>query len=71
MNIQFSGRLEGPVGGNQRSFVDEVVVYTRKYAPLIGVPKWKYIKEEVKKKIATDVLVSFAYFECVPILIVK
>ncbi|XP_066358284.1 uncharacterized protein [Miscanthus floridulus] len=46
----------GPVGGNQRSFVDEVVVYIRKSAPLIGVRKWKDIDVEVKKKIASDVM---------------
>ena len=71
MNIEFSSRLEGPVGGNQRSFVDEVVVYTRKHAPLIGVRKWKDIEDVVKEKIAHDVMVSFTYFGCISFLIVK
>jgi hypothetical protein len=70
LDVEFS-RMGGPVGGNQRSFVDEVVVYTRRSAPLIGVRKWKDIDVEVKKKIASDVMVSFTYFWSVPILFVK
>jgi len=61
LDVEFS-RMGGPVGGNQRSFVDEVVVYTRKSAPLIGVRKWKDIDVEVKNKIASDIMVSFAFF---------
>jgi hypothetical protein len=40
LDIQFSkhGR---PVGDNYRSFVDEVVMYTRKMAPIIRVKSWK------------------------------
>lgn len=56
MNIEFSSRLEGLVGGNQRSFVDEVVVYTRKHAPLIGVRKWKDVEDEVKEQIASEIM---------------
>lgn len=63
LDVEFS-RFGGPVGGNQRSFVDEVVVYTRKNAPLIGVRKWKDIDVEVKKKIASDVMVSFSFLVC-------
>ena len=61
LDVELS-RMGGPVGGNQRSFVDEVVVYTRKSAPLIGVRKWKDIDVEVKNKIASDIMVSFAFF---------
>ena len=61
LDVEFF-RMGGPVGGNQRSFVDEVVVYTRKSAPLIGVRKWKDIDVEVKNKIASDIMVSFAFF---------
>ena len=70
LDVELS-RMGGPVGGNQRSFVDEVVVYTRKSAPLIGVRKWKDIDDEVKQRIASNVMISFTYFGCVSILIVK
>uniref|UniRef100_A0A0A8Y9T3 Uncharacterized protein n=1 Tax=Arundo donax TaxID=35708 RepID=A0A0A8Y9T3_ARUDO len=33
LEIQFSTRLGGPIGINYRSFVDEIVMYTRKKAP--------------------------------------
>ena len=36
LKVQFS-RLGGAVGENARTFTDEIVVYTRKKAPLIGV----------------------------------
>jgi hypothetical protein len=36
LDIQFS-KHGGPVGDNYRSFVEEVVIYTRKRAPIIGV----------------------------------
>jgi hypothetical protein len=62
MKLDVELSTKGPVGGNQRSFVDEVVLYTRRSAPLIGVRKWKDIHDEVKKEIATNVMVSFAYF---------
>lgn len=58
LSIQFSARLGGPVGENSRTFVDEVVMFTRKRAPLIGVKKWKDIKQNVKITIAEDLLVS-------------
>jgi hypothetical protein len=70
LDVEFS-RKRGPVGGNRRSFVDEVVLYTRRKAPLIGVRWWKNIDDEVKKEIASEVMVSFTYFWFVPILIVK
>lgn len=62
LDIQFS-KHGGPVGDNYRSFVDEVVMYTRKRAPIIGVKSWKNVREEVKNAIATDVLViiDFAF----------
>ena len=71
MTVEFSSRLGGPVGGKQRSFLDEVVVFTRKSAPLIGVRKWKDIDDKVKQRIASNVMINFTYFGCVPILIVK
>ncbi|WVZ84270.1 hypothetical protein U9M48_031320 [Paspalum notatum var. saurae] len=52
--IQFSSRLGGPQGENYRSFVDEVVMFTRKRAPLIGVRSWKDISSDVKNAIVTD-----------------
>lgn len=57
LKIEFSTKLGGPVGPNARSFVDEIVMFTRKRAPLIGVNKWKDIHENVKNSIASDILV--------------
>ncbi|KAG2620015.1 hypothetical protein PVAP13_3NG161700, partial [Panicum virgatum] len=54
--IEFSSRLEGPVGPNYRTFVDEVALFTRKKAPLLGVNSWKDIKENVKNVIAEEIL---------------
>ena len=36
LEIEFL-RLGGPVGENERTFVDEIVVFSRKRATLIGV----------------------------------
>ena len=49
--IEFSGRIGGSVGPNICAFVDEIVLFTRTRAPLIGVNSWKDIKEEVKERI--------------------
>nr|TKW01143.1 hypothetical protein SEVIR_8G159500v2 [Setaria viridis] len=57
LKIEFSTKLGGPVGPNARSFVDEIVMFTRKMAPLIGVNKWKDVNENVKNSIASDMLV--------------
>lgn len=57
LKVEFSTKLGGPVGPNNRSFVDEVVMFTRKRAPLIGVKKWKDIEQNVKNSIASDILV--------------
>jgi hypothetical protein len=35
--IAFSEKLGGPIGPNARTFVDEVVMFTRKRAPAIAV----------------------------------
>jgi hypothetical protein len=37
--------------------VDEVITFTRKKAPVIGVKTWKAVHPEVKKSIADDILV--------------
>lgn len=55
--IEFSELRGGPVGPNSRAFVDEVVFYTRKWAPIIGVNSWKDIAESVKDEIANEMLV--------------
>ena len=39
------------------TFVDEVVMFTRKRAPLIRVRWWKHVKENVKTSIAHVVMV--------------
>ena len=69
MKVDFS-RLGGPVGDNYRSFVDEIVMYTRKRTPLIGVKTWKHIHEDVKVSIAYDILVIIV-FACVYISILN
>lgn len=57
LQIAFSSKRGGPIGPNHRTFVDEVVMFTRRKAPLIGVKKWKDINQDVKKSIANDILV--------------
>ena len=69
MKVDFS-RLGGPVGDNYRSFVDEIVMFTRKRAPLIGVKTWKHVHEDVKESIASDILV-IEIFACVYISILN
>ena len=56
MKVDFS-RLGGLVGDNYRPFVDEIAMFTRKWAPLIGVKTWKHVHEDVKESIASDILV--------------
>ena len=58
LKIKFS-RLGGHAGENTRTFTDEIVVYTRKKAPLIGVRTWKDIHQSVKYSIVSDMMVSF------------
>jgi hypothetical protein len=57
LKIEFSSKLGGPVGPNTRTFVDEIVLFTKKKAPLIGVKKWKDIELNVRSSIASNVLV--------------
>ncbi|PVH34802.1 hypothetical protein PAHAL_7G034700, partial [Panicum hallii] len=47
MKVEFS-RLGGPVGENYRTFTDEIVMFTRKRAPLIGVRSWKDIHQDAR-----------------------
>ena len=47
-----------PYGENSRTFIDEIVVFTRKNAPLIGVQSWKDVKDDVKIAIVDEMLVS-------------
>ena len=58
LKVQFSTR-GGAVGENARTFTDEIEVYTRKKAPLIGVRTWKDIHQDVKYSIVSDMMVSF------------
>lgn len=62
LHVDFS-RLGGAVGENSRTFTDEIVLFTRKRAPLIGVRTWKDIHDDVKQSIASDILVRI--FVCV------
>jgi len=59
LKIEFNPkpRVGGPIGENHRLFVDEVVTFTRKKAPVIGEKTWKGVHPEVKKSIADDILV--------------
>ncbi len=61
LSIQFGSR-GGPIGTNARSFVDEVALFTKKWAPLIGVRSWKDIKEDVKEQIAEEIRVCCVLF---------
>ena len=54
LKLQFS-RLGGNAGENTRTFTDEMVVFTRKKAPLIGVRTWRYPRR-CKKSIASDMM---------------
>lgn len=60
LKVEFS-RLGHAVGENARTFTDEIVVFTRKRAPLIGVRSWKDIDQDVKDSIATDILVRLLF----------
>ena len=64
MKVDFS-RLGGPVGDNCRPFVDEIAMFTRKRAPLIGVKTWKHVHEDVKESIASDILVIKIFCFCI------
>jgi len=59
LSIEFLATRGGPIGPNARSFLDEIVLFTRKWAQLIGVNSWKGMKEEVKEQIAEEMLVCF------------
>uniref|UniRef100_A0A0E0QPF1 Uncharacterized protein n=1 Tax=Oryza rufipogon TaxID=4529 RepID=A0A0E0QPF1_ORYRU len=56
LKVEFSAKLGGPCGDNRRTFVDEVVMYTRIRTPLIGVRKWKDVKQDVKNSIVDCVM---------------
>lgn len=49
--------LGGPCGENRRTFVDEVVMYTRLHTPLIGIRHWKNVHQDVKNSIAESIMV--------------
>jgi hypothetical protein len=66
--IAFLEKLGGPIGPNARAFVDEVVMFTRKRALVIGVRSWKDIKQNVRNSIATDILVRTMTFVLLIIL---
>jgi hypothetical protein len=44
LQIQFDALTGGVCGENNRTFVDEIVVFTRKKTPLIGVKSWKKVR---------------------------
>ena len=57
LKIKFFKNVGGPCGDNRRTFVDEVVLYTKQKAPLIGVRNWKDVCSSVKEDIAESVMV--------------
>ena len=57
LKVEFS-RLGGPIGANSRSFIDEIVMFTRKRAPLIGLKVWRDINIDIKK--LNNILFLFA-----------
>jgi hypothetical protein len=59
LSIEFSSTKGGPIGDNYRSFVDEVVRFTRKWTPLIGVQKWRQVKQKAKDNIITEMMVGY------------
>jgi hypothetical protein len=60
--IQFSSTLGGTVGANYRSFVDDVVVFMKNYAPLIGAKKWSDIHRDAQRSIVTDMIVRLRLY---------
>jgi hypothetical protein len=50
--------MGGVCGENNRTSVDEIVVFTRKRTPLIGVNPWKKVREVVKDSIVNDMMIS-------------
>jgi len=58
LKVEFDALTGGPCGDNSRTFVDEIVVFTRKKTPLIGVKSWKKVKEIVKESIVQEMMVS-------------
>ena len=70
LKLEFS-RLGGAACENARTFVDEIVVFTRKRAPLIGVRTWRDILKDVKDSIVSDMMVSFCFFLVAYILFPK
>ena len=60
LSIDFSSTQGGPIGENYRAFIDEIVKFTRKRTPLIGVQKWGDVDQNVKDKIARDIMVCYS-----------
>ncbi|RCV37855.1 hypothetical protein SETIT_8G095700v2, partial [Setaria italica] len=56
LKIKFSENVGGPHGDNRRTFVDEVVLFTKQKAPLIGVRNWKDVCQHVKDDITESVM---------------
>jgi hypothetical protein len=44
LSIDFSSTKGGPIEDNYHAFIDEIVLFTRKRTPLIGVKKWGDVK---------------------------
>lgn len=59
LHIEFSKTLGGSIGENYHSFVDDVVIYMKRKAPLIGANKWSDIDSSVKDSIVADVIAKW------------
>ncbi|RLN42133.1 uncharacterized protein C2845_PM01G48300 [Panicum miliaceum] len=55
LKIEFS-RLGGVACENAGTFTEQIVVFTRKRAPLIGVRTWTDIHQDVKDSIISDMM---------------
>jgi hypothetical protein len=66
--IAFSEKLGSPIGPNAHAFVDEMVMFTRKRALVVGVRSWKDIKQNNKNSIETVILVHTMRFVLLIIL---
>lgn len=65
LGVDFSETLGGPVGMNNRSFKDDLVITMKRRLPIIGVRRWTDIHPNIHRMIVTDMLVSTTFLTCV------
>ncbi|RCV32816.1 hypothetical protein SETIT_7G033000v2 [Setaria italica] len=57
LKIKFFKNVLCPCGDNRHTFMDEVVLFTKQKAPLIGVRNWKDVCQHVKDDITESVMI--------------